>query len=317
MENYEFSSVSELLTKNLKKFSRKTFIFFNKEKITFQKTCDEAIRVANALAANGAEKGDRVAILISNSPEFLYAYFGTSMLGGVTVPVNTFLSGREVAVNLNDCEAKFFITTEEYEKVVYEVKSEVKSVQHILTFKDLSFSSINITHYSTIKDFEEPSFDLKDLASLVYTSGTTGVSKGVMLTHSNLIANVYGFKYKLNTAPWHRVVVVLPLFHAYTLMTCILGPLEGGCSIILLANVNDTKKKLFKRQLLFLRPTVLFGVPQLYAALAKLNANFLTKLLFPFHHCVCGGAPLAMEISNKFYANYGKPVLEGYGLTEA
>jgi long-chain acyl-CoA synthetase len=278
---------------------------------------DEAIRAANALAANGAKKGDRVAILISNSPEFLYAYFGVEMLGAVTVPINTFLSPREVAANLNDCETKFFITTEEFEKIVFTVKSEVKSLLHTFTFEDLSFSSINISRYSTIRNFEKPSIDLDDLASLVYTSGTTGTAKGVMLTHRNLIANAYGFKYKLNTTPNHRILALLPLFHAYTFLTCILGPLEGGCSIILLASVKDLTKKQFKRQLMLLRPTIVFGVPQLFSAFARLDANFFTRLLFPFKYCVCGGAPLAMEISSKFYANFHLPVLEGYGLTEA
>jgi long-chain acyl-CoA synthetase len=317
VENFEFSSVSQLLTKNLERFPRKTYIFFNKERISYRKTCEEAVRVANALAANGAKQGDRAAILISNSPEFLYAYFGAALLGVITVPINTFLSGREVAVNLNDCEARFFITTEEFEKAVYIVKSEVRSLEHIFTFKDVEFTSINISHYSTVKDYTEPVITLDDLASLVYTSGTTGASKGVMLTHRNLIANAYGFKYKLNTTPEHRILTILPLFHAYTFMTCILGPLEGGCSIILLANVNDAKKKSFKRQLLFLRPTILLGVPQLFAAFARMETNFITKLLFPFRYCVSGGAPLAQEICNKFYSNFGIPLLEGYGLTEA
>jgi long-chain acyl-CoA synthetase len=316
-ENYKFSSVSELLTVNAARFPRKTYIFFNDEKISYRKTCEEAIRAANALAANGVGYGDRVAILISNSPEFLYAYFGILMLGAVTVPINTFLSGREVTANLSDCEAKYIVTSEEFEKVIYTLKSDLKTLRYIFTFQDLSFTSVNISRYSTVKDFTEPEVEPEDLASLMYTSGTTGAAKGVMLTHNNLLANVYGFKYKLNSKPYHRVVTLLPLFHAYTLMTCILGPMESGCSIILLATVKDMTKKRFKRQLIFLRPSIIFGVPQLFAALAKMDANFLTRLLFPFYFCVCGGAPLATEINNKYYNNFHVPVLEGYGLTEA
>jgi long-chain acyl-CoA synthetase len=315
-ENYKFSSVSEMLTVNAERFPRKTYIFFNDEKISYRKACEETIRAANALAANGVGHGDMVAILISNSPEFIYAYFGIFMLGAVTVPINTFLSGREIAVILNDCGAKYIVTSEEFEKIIYTLKSEVKTIKHIFTFQDQSFASVNISRYSAVKDFTGPKVELDDLASLMYTSGTTGISKGVMLTHRNLLANTYGAKYKFNTTPKLRVVCILPLFHTYTLMTTILAPIEAGCSIILLATVKDMTKKRFKRQLIFLRPTFLFGVPQLFAAFAKMDANFLTRLLFPFNFCISGGAPLAAEIYRKFYKNFHMPVLEGYGLTE-
>jgi long-chain acyl-CoA synthetase len=317
VERYEFNNVKELFTKTAERYPNKTYVFFYKEKISYNKTYNEALRVANALAANGVKQGDRVAILISNSPEFLYAYFGAVMLGTVTVPVNTFLSGREVAVNLNDCEAKYLISSTEFEKVVETVKSSVSSLEKIFSFGETSFGGLDVLKYSNIKDFSDPEISSEDLATLLYTSGTTGVPKGVMLTHSNLLANVYGFKLKLSSRPSDRFIALLPLFHAYAFMTCILGPLESGCSIILLASVKDMAKKQFKKQLVLLRPTVLLGVPQLYSALAKVETNWLTKLLFPFHLCVSGGAPLATEILNKFYQSYGKSVIEGYGLSEA
>jgi long-chain acyl-CoA synthetase len=317
VEKYEFSNVNELFVKNACRYPKKTYIFFYNEKISYQKTYEEAVRTANALAANGVKQGDRVAILISNTPEFLYAYFGAVMLGTVTVPINTFLSGREVSVNLNDCEAEYLISSTEFEKVVATVKNEVKTIKQAFSFGTTEFGGVDILKYSAVKDFSDPIIDAEDIATLLYTSGTTGVPKGVMLTHSNLLANVYGFKVKLNTRRSDRFVALLPLFHAYAFMTCILGPLESGCSIILLASVKDMAKKQFKKQLLLLRPTVLLGVPQLYAALAKVDTNWLTKLLFPFHLCVSGGAPLAMEILNKFYQNYAKSVIEGYGLSEA
>jgi long-chain acyl-CoA synthetase len=231
--------------------------------------------------------------------------------------VNTFLSGREVAVNLNDCEAKYIISSTEYEKVLATVQDEVKSMEAAFSYGATDFGGIDILKYSTAKNFNDPGISSEDLATLLYTSGTTGVPKGVMLTHSNLIGNVYGFKVKLSTRHDDRFVALLPLFHAYAFMTCILGPLESGCSIILLASVKDAAKKQFKKQLVFLRPTVLLGIPQLYAALAKAEPSWLAKRLFPFHLCVSGGAPLAMEILNKFYQSYGKSVIEGYGLSEA
>ncbi|MDR2104734.1 MAG: AMP-binding protein [Deferribacteraceae bacterium] len=317
MEKYEFANVRELFIKIAKRFSKKTYIFFYDKKISYQKTYEESVRVANALAANGVKQGDRVAILISNSPEFLYAYFGAVMLGTVTVPVNTFLSGREAAVNLNDCGAKYLISSVEFEKVVSVVKEDVKSLDKVFSFGETAFNSVDLLKYSIVKDFQDVEITSEDLATLLYTSGTTGVPKGVMLTHNNLMANIYGFKVKLSSRSKDRFVALLPLFHAYAFTTCILGPLEAGCSIILLASVKDMAKKQFKKQLVLLRPTVLIGIPQLYTALTKLEPNWITRLLFPFYLCVSGGAPLAMEILNKFYQSYGKAVVEGYGLSEA
>jgi long-chain acyl-CoA synthetase len=222
-----------------------------------------------------------------------------------------------VSVNLNDCGVKFLISSTEFEKVVSVVKDEVKSLKKTFSFGETDFNSIDILKYSSLKDFEDSEISPEDLATLLYTSGTTGVPKGVMLTHDNLIANVYGFKVKLSTRHKDRFVALLPLFHAYAFMTCILGPLESGCSIILLSSVKDMAKKQFKKQLVLLRPSVLLGIPQLYTALAKIETTWLTRKLFPFYLCVSGGAPLAMEILNKFYQSYGKAVVEGYGLSEA
>jgi long-chain acyl-CoA synthetase len=316
MYKLDFTNVTELLFKNAQRYPRKTFIFFNKLKYNYIEATREAKRVAVALVANGVVKGDRVALLLNNSPEYIFAYFCFVSVGAIVVPLKTFLTAREIALNLNDCTASHIVTSEAFEGVINTTKTTIDSLKKIFTFGKTSFDSVDILETVSC-DYEPETPELDSIVSLIYTSGTTGVPKGVMLTHKNLLANVLSYKLELRTRHNDRIVSLLPLFHSYAFMACILGPLESGCSIILLETVKDVAKKQYRYQVLFLRPSLIMGVPQLYSAMAKMKVSFLTRLFYPFRLHVSGGESLPVVTIEKFQKNFRMPVIEGYGLSEA
>lgn len=313
----DFERIPELVSKNAAKYPNKTFIFFKNEKITYKMAEQEVLRTAHTLRQLGVKQGDRVSIMLGNSPEYIYAYFGIVTLGAIAVPQNTFLKGREVAIHLNDCGAGYFITSSAFAHVVEYLNENVSSLKAILSYEDTPFKSINIKNEKADYTPITIESDKEDIASIIYTSGTTGLPKGVMLTHKNLLSNIAGFKYKLATKHKYKFIALLPLFHSYAYMATVLGPMESGCSIILLESIVEASKKEFKKMLMIRRPDLLLGVPQLYSAMAKKKLSWIARLLYPIKIHVSGGAPLPAETLERFNEVYGRPVIEGYGLSEA
>jgi long-chain acyl-CoA synthetase len=279
---------------------------------------EKIVHTAKTLSKNGVKKGNRVVVLMGNSPEYLFAYFGVVMLGAVVVPVNTFLTERELAINMNDCEAEYMITSKNFAKLVSGLQNRVNTLKVIFTYEDAPFDSINING-NDVSGVEITSYPgREDVAALLYTSGTTGKPKGVILTHYNLLCNAYDYTVVLQARPVkERIVCILPLFHSYTFMTCIVGPLVSGGSVLMFESVMDATKSAFKNALILRRPTVMIGVPQVYSAMSKKKSSFIQRLFYPFRVTVSGGASLPRDTVNAFYKNYGKYVIEGYGISEA
>ncbi|MDR0454040.1 MAG: long-chain-fatty-acid--CoA ligase [Deferribacteraceae bacterium] len=312
------ANLFELFSKNAQLFPKKKYLFFKNISYTYKEMKEKMVHTAKVLVNNGVEKGRRVALLMGNSPEYLFAYFGAVMLGAVMVPMNIFLTEREIAVNMNDCEAEYMITSEQFAKSVAGLRNHVGSLKLLFTYEDTSFKSININSQDVSGVSVTSNAGRQDLASLVYTSGTTGKPKGVMLTHNNLLHNAYDFSTVLRAKQGKdRFVCILPMFHSYTFMGCIVGPLVSSSSVLLFESVMDATKSSFKKALLLRRPSVMVGVPQIYSAMAKKKVSFIQRLLFPFRLTASGGASLPRDTMNAFYKNYGQYIVEGYGLSEA
>jgi long-chain acyl-CoA synthetase len=315
-----FNNIAQMLTERAKLQPRKTFLFFHDAKITYSTANSVTNKIAAAMQLKGIEKGDRVAIMLENSPEFIFTLFAAAKCGAVVVPVNTFLKREEVAYILTDSGAKLFVTSSHFEEVANKIEKEVKSLKAVLSYEDTRFRSENfytISEHLADKDIK-PDITEMDSALLIYSSGTTGHPKGAELTHRNLIANASACSSRFNIKEKDRFLLFLPSFHSYAMMTCIILPVFAGASIIILEGVNDLKKKSFKNILIFKRPTFFLGVPQVYTALikSKMPAWFI-KFLYPIKLHVSGGAPLPEETLRQFELKFGTTILEGYGLSEA
>ena len=314
----DHANLFELFNRNAQLYPKKRYLFFKKIAFTYKEMKEKIVHTAKVLVNNGVKKGQRITLLMGNSPEYLFAYFGAVMLGAVVVPMNIFLTEREIAVNMNDCESEYIITSEQFAKSAAGLKNHVDALKLFFTYEDASFDSININKGDVSGVDAAPNAGRHDLASIVYTSGTTGKPKGVMLTHYNLLHNAYDYNVVLRAKPGkERIVCILPLFHSYAFMGCIVGPLVSGGSVLMFESVMDAAKASFRKALLLKRPTVMVGIPQIYSAMAKKKASFIQRWLYPFRLTASGGAGLPRDTVNAFYKNYGKYVIEGYGLSEA
>ena len=311
----KFNSLGEMFISNAERLKRKKFIFFENRVYSYSDAMSRIFHFAGLLKSRGLKKGDRVGVLLENSPEFIFSVFSIFLNGAIAVPINTFLKHDEIAYILRDSGAKFLITSQSFDEETggFDIET-LEGVLHAEndTIKELKGSE------SAKGDFAVSESNLDDVAILIYTSGTTGNPKGAMLTHKNLISNVdacnQAFKIKKND----RFLLFLPMFHSYAFTTCIMLPTFTGCSIIILKSVMDLKKKSFKNILLFKRPTFFLGVPQVYTALTKSKLpQWFIKFLYPVRIHVSGGAPLPEEILKGFVEKFKRPILEGYGLSEA
>lgn len=312
--------IHKCLETQAKNHGRKKFLHFNDLAFTYAEINKRANMLARLLNERGFEKGGRVCIMLENSPEFFISFYGILKAGGIVVPVNTFLKQEEVAYMIKDSGAKFFITSQSFEQAADGIKELCTDLDAVFTYHENSFGGENVNVLSKGMDGTnpDPGTASDDLAVFIYSSGTTGHPKGAMLTHGNMMANCVGCCARFKVTVKDKFLLFLPAFHSYAMMTCVVLPTYTGSSVIILESVNDLKKKAFKKILLYKRPTFFLGVPQVYIALIKSKMpKFFIKFLYPIRLHVSGGAPLPEDILEQFRAKFHKPIIEGYGLSEA
>ena len=298
---------------------------------------------ASYLQQLGITKGDRVAIMLANTPQAVVSYFGILMAGAIVVQTNPLYTERELEYQMKDSGAKAIITLD----ILYPRASKVMpqtNLQHIIVtaIKDyLPFPKnlvypfiqkkqygivVNVKHEGNTHLFKEivkikPTklveydFDFEeDVALLQYTGGTTGSPKGVMLTHRNLVANssmCTAWLYKSKPGE-ESVLGIVPFFHVYGMtIVMILSVMQAYKMIILPKFDALTTLKTIQKQ----RPTLFPGAPTIYIGL--LNHPDLKKYdLSSIDSCLSGSAPLPIEVQEEFEAITGGKLVEGYGLTE-
>lgn len=305
-------------------------------------TFAELDRLVDGFAASlqrlGIRAGDRVAICLPNCPQFAIAFFGAARAGAVAVPFNPLYTPREVGLQLRDCGARAMVVLDRFLPAVRSSREGTALEQVIVTSLKEHFPPALWLLYTLTREIRErpprpAAGELRfrdllrparpepvavaegDTAVLLYTGGTTGVSKGVELTHFNLVVNA-----EQNRA-WagigdgvDRALVALPLFHAFGL-TCGLNlGMLAGVTQILFPNPRDTRGLV--QAIHRLRPTIFPVVPTLLVGIASLP-DLARFDLGSIRVCPCAGSPLAPAVQRVFTERTGVKVAEGYGLTEA
>lgn len=312
-------------------------------KLTYRKLKELADRFARGLVDLGLKPGDRVALMLPNCPQFVIAFFGTLKAGCVVTAVNPLYMERELEFQLLDCQAKAIVALDlVYRRVakvrpatalkhvivtrisdylpwilskLYPLKAkrektwvEIPPSDNVLWFKSLLARSAPIP-----PKVEAPPAD--DVALLQYTGGTTGLSKGAMLTHRNLLANALQVKSWLVEVHEgkERMLSVLPFFHVYGMTVDMNMSVVSASTMILQPRfiIADVLKAIDH-----LKPTLFPGAPTMYVGVInhpdvkKYNLSSITA-------CISGSAPLPVEVQQRFEAMTGAKLVEGYGLTEA
>ena len=305
---------------------RRTLLLFNRQRLTYADVDLQVDRLAAGLRACGIRPGDRVAIHMENRPEYLVAYFAIPASGAVTVPLNTFLSPSELHAILADCGARTLIcSSASLEKMAASLEG-LPDLRDVLLVDDADTSSLPAGLRATRLDLSTPPRgnghaepedvqpDPGDAAVLIYTSGTTGHPKGVALSHRNLLANAAACIRAVGVSRRDRILVFLPLFHSFTEMVGMLTPVLAGMSIALCGKLDRAE---IKRTITRHRPTILPAVPSVYHTMSQARLSRLKRWLNPVRLYISGGAPLPLSTLQAFERVWGRPLCEGYGLSEA
>ena len=208
---------------------RKVAVFYGSERITYHQLAGHIHDYAGNLQhLQTIKPGDKVGILLKNSPRFIYALYALLKSGATVVPVNTFLKAPEVQHIVDDCGLNCLISEDDFN----EVTGKLERVRIIHTRQ--------LAHKSHTEPVWTPTTET-DLAVIIYTSGTTGKSKGALLTHRNIATNVRSCITALDETTDDRLTLLLPMFHSFMLTVCIFMPLSMGAGIVLIKSVQPFK----------------------------------------------------------------------------
>ncbi len=339
--DYPQKSLYQLFQEAKDRYKSNPAVNFMGGELTYKELDSQVKSFAKALSEMGVKKGDRVAIHLPNCTQFPIAFFATLALGAIVVPFNPLYVAREMEYQLKDSGAETIVTLTRFYNMIKEVqpKTDLKNII-VSNIKDYFPGMLRIL-YSLAKEKKEgdrvtlsgsdhsftelisknagkepPKVDVKpnDRAVFLYTGGTTGVSKGAILQHRNLVANCFQVKsWCTDYRPGKEVVLgVLPFFHSYGLTTILNLGLLNGAKLSLLPRFElDMVLKTIDKQ----KPTIFPGVPTIYVAIN--NAPNLEKYdIKSIRICISGAAPLPVEVQQEFEKNTGGKLVEGYGLSE-
>jgi long-chain acyl-CoA synthetase len=320
----------EILEETAASFPETPAVIFHDRPISYREIRARTTSLAAGLAGIGVKRGERVAIMLPNCPQYIEALYAVLKIGGIVVNTNPMYVERELEHQLRDSGAETILALRDFFPRVKAVQERTPLKNIILTDLDDAYvprfgpgigNDPGPLEYADLLQrgsrLPLPSVpgDPEEVALLQYTGGTTGVSKGAMLTHRNLIANV------LQSVTWdrqaqrgrERMLTVLPFFHTYGITSGINASIYQAATIVLLSRfeVNETLEAVDRH-----RPTRMAGVPTMYIALAG-HPRIRESGISSIKVFSCGSAPFPMEAFNNFEGLTAGKISEGYGLTEA
>jgi len=312
-------TLGDILVKGYREYPENVAFKFKDREWTYKDFEVQTNRVANGLKKLGIGRGDKVGLLMLNSPYFVISYFGIVKLGATVVPLNVMFKGGEVVYQMNDSNAAALITAPMFMPLVTQIRDRMETVKNVIVQDIEQENSYSGTvSLKAILEGEEDILSLDytvtvdDIAVFLYTSGTTGNPKGAMLTHDCLVANADQTRIATDSTADDITLCVLPMFHSFAWTTCVTLPLLCGGKIII---HESFVPQAFLRTIAEENITIIAAVPTMYSVLLQMpevNPEDYQKIRLAYS----GGAALPVEVLKKIETKYGIGVLEGYGLSE-
>jgi long-chain acyl-CoA synthetase len=301
-------NLADLLTRAAERFGDRIALKLDDQEVNYAFLNEGASRIAGLLKAKGFEPGDRAGIMLPNVPYFAVVYYGILRAGGVVVPMNVLLKGREVGFYLEDPGAKVLFAWHGFGDAARE--GAEKAGTELIDVTPGEFEQLLVGAESAPENQERAG---DDTAVILYTSGTTGTPKGAELTHDSLRTNCEVTALTLvELGPEDVILGALPLFHSFGQTCGLNASVSGGACLSLIPRFDPAKAlEIIQRD----GVTVFEGVPTMYHAILGVpdrDGYDVSSLRL----CVSGGSAMPVEVMRGFEKAFGCKVLEGYGLSE-
>ncbi len=343
--DYPEITLFDLLEETAKKYPESPCTIFKGAVITYREMNELTDRLAGALADLGVKKGDRVGIFMPNTPQFVIAYFGILKAGGVVVATNPLYTPREIEHQVKDAGIEIMLVMSNFYNTIKKAQPNTPIKKVIVTNLKETLPPVLRLLFTIAKEkkggfrvqLQEGDYWLKDLlakyppssrpkieitpddvALFQYSGGTTGISKGAIALHRNLVAN------SLQIQSWmpdieegkEVVLMAIPLFHVYGMVAGMCFAIRSGASMVMIPNPRDLKDVLDSIEKY--KATIYPGVPTMYNAINNHPDVIAGKYkLNTIKACISGSAPLMRETKVRFEQLTGGKLVEGYGLSEA
>jgi len=314
-----------LLAKTAARWPKKTAYVTGESRLCWREVLDAVDRAADMFWQLGLRKDDRAAVAMRNSPEFVIAYFAMAKLGAVAVPINFMVTkAAEISFILENSACKGVVTEQEFLKNYTGIKTKSPALKFLAAVDAAGVDGVTDFWHALKRARRHPetlaaAAAEHDVATILYTSGTTGHPKGVLLTHHNMVENAKASIHVLGPTRKDVFMALLPMFHTFSWTGNVITPMLLGAKTLIIKNLTPPKPwlKAMGRE----GVSVMIAVPQIYSVLAK-EARGLKKYFLKFWSlrrvrlCLSGAAPLNRTITEHFHKAFGLHILEGYGLTE-
>jgi long-chain acyl-CoA synthetase len=300
-------NLASLLANSAEKGGDRIAVKLDDLEVNYSVLDEGAKRVAGMLREKGVEAGDRVGIMLPNVPYFPTVYYGILRAGGVVVPMNVLLKGREVEFYLSDPDAKLLFAWHDFAEAA-ETGAE-KAGTEVVLVKPGEFEEL-VGGQDPLEELAERAAD--DTAVILYTSGTTGKPKGAELTHSNMKTNAEIAGELIEVSDDDVELGALPLFHSFGQTCNMNGAIAVGAMMTQLPRFDPDKAlEIIERD----KVTIFQGVPTMYNAMLHSDKrdDFDTSTL---RFCMSGGSAMPEELMRNFEEAFDCKILEGYGLSE-
>lgn len=304
-------NIAQHVERAAKFFPDRPAILFEGKQLPYGELNAQANRLANALIANGVRRGDRVSLYLPNIPQFAVCYLAAIKAGAIAVSINSIFKSDEVKYIVNDSGSVALFTVGDL--LQYVPRADCPTLKHVVVCEGEAQGNVALDDWLSKSASDGKAVDMQpdDPAVLLYTSGTTGFPKGATLTHGNVISNMYSTVHHAGYRPDDRMALFLPLFHVFG-QNFIMNATFNACATLVLHRrfTPDAVLDSIRRD----RITMFFAVPTIYINL--LNMDLSKYGLSSIRYEFSAAATMPQEISRRWTERFGRPVYEGYGLTE-
>ena len=307
-----------MLEETARQYGSKTAIILGEQRLSYTELDTTSNKVANALIKMGVGKGDRVAILLPNSPEFVVIYFGVIKTGAIAVPLDVRYKVDELSSLFDNSQPKVLVTKSPFLEPLVLALPQFKSIEHVIDASprnDTQFLSYEEIMATSSAQRIEAEPKPEDIAYIAYTSGPAFHPRGVMLSHETLVTEPVILGDELQQTDKDVVILfALPLHHIFGLVGILLTSISKGSTVVIspglsISNLWET----IERE----RATIFMGVPYIYALMVNMAEGGINNDLSSFHLCTSAGAPMTIDIMERFKQYYGLDIIELWGQTES